>query len=86
MTGAQTSVRKYRTESTTLGYTIGTGFILEIIDEYFSIEGAAGYTQLSIDNLFFNNEPLLTNNETTNNFIDAGGFNAVVQLNVSFPL
>lgn len=85
-TGAQTIVRKYRTESTTVGYTIGTGFILEIIDEYFSIEGAAGYTQLSIDNLFFNNEPLISSNEISNEIIDSGGFSAVIQLNVGFPL
>jgi hypothetical protein len=85
-TGAKTTVNKFRTESTTLGYSIGTGFILEIIDEYFSIEGAAGYTSLSIDNIFKDNEPFLTANETSNKFIDAGGFNAVVQLNVGFPL
>ena len=93
-TGAQTIVKKYRTESTTVGYTVGTGFILEIIDEYFSIEGAAGYTFLSIENLFDDDGiPFLNRTQTnqqasvTNNeFIDAGGFNAVIQLNVGFPL
>jgi len=85
-TGAETTVEKYRTESTNLGYSIGTGLILEIIDEYVSIEGVAGYTSISIDNLQMNEIPFLTDNVTTNKFIDSGGFNAVVQLNVGFPL
>src|SRR5690606_18108777 len=50
-TGAPTTVNKFRTETTQLGFSIGTGFIFEIIDEYFSIEGVAGYTSLSVDNL-----------------------------------
>jgi hypothetical protein len=93
-TGAHTKIIKYRTESTSVGYTVGTGFILEIIDEYFSIEGAAGYTFLSVENLFDDNgNPFLNQiqaNEQasviSNDFIDAGGFNAVIQLNVGFPL
>jgi hypothetical protein len=90
VTGAQTLVRKYKTKSTNLGYSIGTGFILDVIDEYLSIEGLAAYTKLSIDNIQMNDGTLLTENETTTapmtNFISAGGFNAVVQLNVGFPL
>lgn len=85
-TGAQTTVNKFRTESTQLGYSIGTGFIFEIIDEYLSIEGVAGYTSLSIENLQKDNNNFLTEDVSTNNFIDGGGFNAVVQLNIGFPL
>ncbi len=89
-TGEQTIVNKYRTESTALGYSIGTGFILEVIDEYFTIEGLAGYTSLSVDNLKTDDGVWLTENETSSQsmtgFIDAGGFNAVIQLNVGFPL
>jgi hypothetical protein len=86
MTGAQTVVQKFRTESTSVGYSIGTGFIFELIDEYFSIEGVAGYTSLSIDNLQKDNNNLLTDDVTTNDFINGGGFSAVIQLNVGFPL
>ena len=90
LTGAETIVKKYKTKSTNLGYSIGTGFILEVIDEYLSIEGVAAYTRLSIDNLQMDDGTLLTQNETTTepmtNFINAGGFNAVIQLNVGFPL
>ncbi len=90
MTGAKTVVKKYKTKSTNLGYSVGTGFIIDVIDEYVSIEGLAAYTQLSVDNLQMDNGTLLTQNETTaqpmTNFISVGGFNAVVQLNVGFPL
>jgi len=90
LTGAQTNIEKYKTESTAFGYSIGTGFILEIIDEYFSIEGLAGYTKLSVDNLKTDEGVWLTENENSNipmtNFIHSGGFNAVIQFNVGFPL
>jgi hypothetical protein len=92
-TGEQTKVNKFKTESTTVGYSLGTGFILEIIDEYFSIEGVAGYTFLTIENLFDGEgNPFLNPSQTSvqdsanNNFIDAGGFSAVIQFNVGFPL
>jgi hypothetical protein len=89
-TGAQTTIEKYKTKSTNLGYSIGTGFILDVIDEYLSIEGVAAYTKLSVDNLKMDDGTVLTENQTSTtpmtNFINAGGFNAVVQLNVGFPL
>jgi hypothetical protein len=90
MTGAQTVVKKYKTRSTNLGYSVGTGFIIDVIEEYVSIEGLAAYTQLSVDDLQMDDGTLLTVDETTEqpmtNFISVGGFNAVVQLNVGFPL
>ena len=89
-TGGNTKIMKYRNASANLGYSIGTGFILEIIDEYFSIEGSAGYTKIDVDNLQMDDGTLLTENETTedlmSDFINAGGFSAVIQLNVGFPL
>jgi len=89
-TGAQTIVKKYKTASSSLGYSLGTGFILEVIDEYFSIEGVAGYTEISVDQLQLDDGTILTVNENSNvamdNFISSGGFNAVIQFNVGFPL
>lgn len=93
-TGTKTEIKKYKTKSTTLGYSVGTGFILEIIEEYLSLEGVAAYTFLSIENVYDGENPLLdlpqSGNQqatvTENDFIDAGGFNAVIQLNIGFPL
>ena len=87
--GSFTDIKEYKSDSK-LGYSIGTGFILELIDEYISIEGLAAYTVFSIDELQLNDGTKLTVTEGSskimNNFIDSGGFNAVIQLNVGFPL
>jgi hypothetical protein len=89
MPGSFTDIKEFKSNSK-LGYSIGTGFILQLIDEYISIEGLAAYTVLSIDELQLSDGTKLTVNENStqpmNNLIDAGGFNAVVQLNVGFPL
>ncbi len=88
--GPTTIVVKYNNEKSTLGYTIGTGFILAVIDQYISIEGTAGYTVFSIDKMKADDGTELTSSvsstEPMRNFISSGGFNAVVQLNIGFPL
>jgi len=88
--GAQTIVETYKSDKQILGYTFGTGFILAIIGSYVSLEGLAGYTYLKIDRVKKDDGTYLTVDETStvpmNNFIDAGGFNAVIQLNIGFPL
>ena len=89
---AVTIVNQYQSESTNIGYTIGTGFILEIVDEYVSLEGVAAFTQFSIDKMKTDDGKYFTDISTTqstaNNkkFIEKGGFNAVIQLNVGLPL
>ncbi len=44
--GSLTDIKEYKSDSK-LGYSIGTGFILQLIDEYISIEGLAAYTVFS---------------------------------------
>ncbi|HEX9252985.1 MAG TPA: hypothetical protein VF870_12130 [Ignavibacteriaceae bacterium] len=85
-----TQVNKYNNDKTELGYSIGTGFILEVLEDYISLEGVASYSQITIDkmkaedgtNLIYNPDK----NINTEKFIKYGGFNAVVQLNIGFPL
>jgi len=89
--GPNTIVKKYNNEKYVLGYSVGTGFILAIIEQYISIEGTAGYTSFSIDKMKSDNSssemPASENStQSMRNFIAAGGFNAVIQLNVGFPL
>ena len=89
-----TSVIKYDSEPGVLGYSIGTGIIISLVKDYVSLEGLAGYTYLKIDNLkkddngYFLEVPSDIDLESTEfgNFIESGGFTAVVQLNVGFPL
>jgi hypothetical protein len=86
---AVTEVNKYSSEASTFGYSIGTGFILELIDEYVSLEGLAGYTVFNIDKVQSNGNYLSVDERSSapmNNFIESGGFNAVLQLNIGFPL
>ncbi len=84
-----TQVSVYKINSGVLGYSVGTGFIIDIIDKYISIEGLAGYSDFKIDKLiresghyFLDDVPGMENK----NFIESGGFNAVIQLNIGFPL
>jgi len=87
--GGQTSYLNYSTDKASIGYSIGTGFILEIIDEYISLEGLAGYSVFSIDTVQLSDGTQLTLNENSSapmkDFISSGGFNAVIQLNIGFP-
>ena len=81
----ETIVNKYKSDSGVLGYSVGTGIIVAIIKDYISIEGLAGYTYLVIDNVYDENGVPLQNPRSLN-FMDSGGFTAVIQLNVGFPL
>jgi hypothetical protein len=88
--GLPTGLQLFENEKSTLGYTVGTGFIFSIIDRYVSIEGSAGYTVLSIDQVQTSEGIYFPKNETTGdpseNFIESFGFNAVIQLNIGIPL
>jgi hypothetical protein len=86
---AGTVVSKYENEKTELGYSIGSGFIFEIIKNYISLEGTASYTQLTIDKMVNEDGSGNLNFSTVgkeDKFINGGGFSAVVQLNLGLPL
>ena len=90
----ETYVNKYKSDSGVFGYSIGTGIIVAIIRDYVSIEGLAGYTYLVVDNVYDENGTSFLNPVqipeqaiwTESKFIESGGFSAVIQLNVGFPL
>lgn len=88
--GPTTVIKKYENENPEIGYSIGTGFILSIIDQYASIEGYVGYSQITITKMKSDTGSDLTVNENSNqvmtNFISGGGLSTTVQLNVGFPL
>ena len=85
-----TAVNKFNNDKTEIGYSVGTGFIFDILKDYISIEGVASYSHLSIDKMKSNDGSgyLEYNNQeaSARKFIDSGGFNAVIQLNLGFPL
>ena len=90
----ETYVNNYKSDSGVFGYSIGTGIIVAIIRDYVSIEGLAGYTYLVVDNVYDENRTAFLNPVqipeqaiwTESKFIESGGFSAVIQLNVGFPL
>jgi hypothetical protein len=90
MPNAVTIVNQYKSEGANIGYTIGTGFILDVIGDYVSLEGVAAYTQFSIDKMKTDDgkyfADLQSSSVSGKKFIEKGGFNAVIQLNVGLPL
>lgn len=90
----ESDVSKYKSDSGVIGYSIGTGVIVAIIKDYVSFEGLAGYSFLVVDNVYdANGTPFLNPVQipeqaiwTESKFIESGGFTAVLQLNVGFPL
>ncbi len=91
----ETIVNKYKSDSGVFGYSIGTGIIVSVIRDYISVEGLAGYTYLEVDDLtneqgiqFFGDVvlPAIYPNISSSKIIESGGFSAVIQINVGFPL
>ncbi|GAB4299885.1 MAG: hypothetical protein Kow0098_26770 [Ignavibacteriaceae bacterium] len=86
----QTISTTYKSDHSQLGYSLGTGFILDIAEEYISLEGLVAFSEIEIKELKTDGGLKLTETEdsdvTMTDFIDAGGFNAVIQLNIGFPL
>ncbi len=87
---AGTSVQKFNNDKTELGYSIGSGFVIDVIKNYISIEGIAGYSYFKIDKMKtddgINFKEIFIPSDENEPFIKSGGFNAVLQLNVGFPL
>jgi hypothetical protein len=85
--GEGTNVRKYKSDSGVIGYTVGTGIIVSLVKDYVSLEGLAGYTHLQIEDVKTDDGSSFMEQVPGNgNFIEAGGFTAVLQINVGFPL
>lgn len=84
-----TVIAKFKNDSPEIGYSLGTGFILSLIENYISLEGTAGYTSIKVKSMTDENgvdfKSTIFDTEEKE-FIMGGGFSAVLQLNVGFPL
>lgn len=77
----------YKSPDTKIGYSIGSGFIVDVISNYVSIEGLAAYSFINFDKLQSDDEnKIIFNSNNSTDLIEAGGFSAVIQLNVGFSL
>jgi hypothetical protein len=85
-----TLVQKFNNDKTELGYNIGSGLIIDLLKNYISLEGIIGYSFFKIDNMRTDNNfqfrDLLNPKYNNEMFIKSGGFTAVIQLNIGFPL
>lgn len=77
---------KYDNESPEIGYYVGTGLIINIIEGYISLEGTAMYHFYKVETLKNADDINFVNSSINNHFIEKGGFAAAVQLNLGFPL
>jgi hypothetical protein len=82
---------RYTNDNPDLGYSLSTGFIYSIVEDFVSLEGTAGYTFLKIKKMTADDGTEFSLGPNKNklpetNFINNGGFNAVIQINVGFPL
>ncbi len=91
---SNTVIEEYESNNTNFSYSIGSGFILYVIKDYISIEGTVSYSYFKINQmknkdqgyeLYYYNQDNNSANNVINNFIDGGGLNAIIQLNLGFP-
>jgi len=70
-----------------MGYSVGSGLIFNLIEDYISIELTGMYTFIEIDNLTDDQNGLsIPNNGSNEKLISTGGFQGIVQINVGIPL
>ena len=78
---------KYTIPKITVGYAVGSGFVIHVIKDYISIEGTGMYNFTTIE--------YLTNGDNTAHFpdensksdlVNGSGFSGIVQLNIGIPL
>lgn len=84
--GGETSEEVFKNDGADVGYYIGSGLILNLVEGYISIEGTAMYHFLSVDELQTSNGSTYPLSSIDKSFIEKGGFAATIQLNIGFPL
>lgn len=88
--GSSSLIKDYFSEESNVSYQLGTGFILNIVSNYITLEGTVGYSSFNFGRMKQNDDTYLTVNENSNiimeNFINSAGVTATLQFNLSFPL
>jgi len=77
----------YTPDKVKMGFSVGSGLIFNIIEDYISLEATGMYTFLEIDNLTSDLDGSsipIEGSETK--FISKGGLQAFLQLNIGIPL
>ncbi len=77
---------EYKTDKASAGYFIGSGFIINLVKDYLSIEATAGYTNFKINDLKDDENNSVSFGANGTDFIKSGGLTVIGQINVGFPL
>lgn len=72
----------FKSSKTKIGFQLGSGFIFHLAGDYISLETTAAYSKFAIDQLANEADTPYSSGK----FIEKGGLNLVVQLNVGIPL
>lgn len=88
--GVLTKKDDYKSSKANIGYSISTGFVVNLIGNYISLEASAGYNLFKFTQLKKEDGTLLTVNEQSDQpmplAIDNGGLAGRIQINFNFPL
>jgi len=76
----------YTPDKVKMGFSVGSGLIFNIVEDYISLEATGMYTFMEIDNLTsdLDGTPIPAEGSDTK-FISKGGLQAFIQLNVGIP-
>lgn len=78
---------KYTADKSDVGYYLGTGLIINLVKNYVSIEGTAGYNNFGVSSFKLDSDPdVVIKNNSGEDLIKGGKIQGTIQLNVGFPL
>ncbi len=75
----------YSPDKVKMGFSVGSGLIFNIVEDYISLEATGMYSFIEIDYLTNDDSGNKIPTETESKLVSKGGLQAVVQLNVGIP-
>lgn len=75
---------KYKSSQIKIGYYVGSGLLIQIIEDYISLEGTASYNIFKIEEITDSPKQKVTADKSP--LLEGGEFGASIQLNLGIPL
>ena len=77
----------YEIPKVTVGFAVGSGLVIHIVEDYVSLEGVGMYNFTTINNLAqTDGSGKIPNSDSNSKLISEGGLSATIQLNIGIPL
>ena len=78
---------KYTPVKVKMGFSLGSGFLFHIIEDYISVEATGSYTFVEIDYLLSDKDgSRIPFENSSDKFISKGGLQGLIQINIGMPL